>query len=150
MKFKEALERAAALCSGQERNTREMLRKLSEWGVGEEDSEKIIQRLKAERFLDDRRYASSYVKDKFRFNRWGRMKIRFALRQKGIPEDMIEEALDQIDQEEYFQVCRDLLGQKSATLKEKDPYARKARLLRFASQRGFESDLIYRILQSDE
>jgi len=150
MKYKEALERAAALCSSQERNTRYMLRKLSEWDVSEQDAGKIIQKLKDEKFLDDERYASFFVKDKFRFNRWGRIKIRYALRQNGIPEQAIETALNQINQEEYEKVCRELLAQKSAALKETGSYEKKARLLRFASQRGFETDLIYKILQMDE
>jgi regulatory protein len=150
MKFKEALERAAALCSNQERNTQYIIRRLSDWEVSQEDADRIIQRLREEKFLDDQRYASFFVKDKFRFNRWGRIKIRYALRQKGIPEETIEAALEQIDEDAYVQTCTQLIRQKSAVLKETDPYAKKARLLRFASQRGFESDLVYRILQVNE
>ncbi|MFO7935774.1 MAG: regulatory protein RecX [Bacteroidales bacterium] len=150
MEFKEALQRTAALCSNQERNTQYIARKLSEWEISSVDAEKIIRKLKEDKFLDDRRYASSFVKDKFRFNRWGRIKIGYALRQKGIPEEAIGEALAQIDEEDYFQTCRELIRQKSASLKETNPYTRKAKLVRFASQRGFESELVYRILQTEE
>jgi len=150
MEYKEALQRAATLCSSRERNTQYIVQKLSDWEVSRQDAGKIIRKLEQEKFLDDRRYASFFVKDKFRFNRWGRIKIRYALRQKGIPEDAIQAALDQIDEEAYFQTCRELIEQKSATLKETNAYARKAKLLRFASQRGFESELVYRILQMNE
>jgi regulatory protein len=150
MEYKEALQRAAALCSNQERNTQYIARKLSEWEIPPVNAEKIIRKLKEEKFLDDMRYASFFVKDKFRFNRWGKIKIGYALRQKGIPEGAIDEALSQIDDEDYLQTCRELIRQKSASLKETNPYTRKAKLVRFASQRGFESELIYRILQTGE
>ena len=150
MKYKEALERAAALCSSQERNTRYILQKLSDWEVNQQDADRIIRKLSEEKFLDDRRYASFFVKDKFRINRWGRIKIRYTLRQKGIPGEVIEDALARIDEQDYVETCRELIGQKSSSLKETNPFARKAKLFRFASQRGFESELIYRILQMNE
>ncbi|MCK5137201.1 MAG: RecX family transcriptional regulator [Bacteroidales bacterium] len=146
LSYKEALQRAAALCSRQEQCTRHIREKLVQWNVEERDAERIIQHLTEEKFLDDHRYAEFFVKDKFRFNQWGKIKIAHMLRHKGIGEDAIQDALNQIDKEVYCQTCVELIRNKSATLKEKNQFTRKGKLYRFAAGRGFESDLIHRIL----
>ena len=146
LEYTDALQRAAALCSRQEQCTGQIREKLKEWNLSEEDTVLIIQKLQNENFLDDGRYAAFFVKDKFRFNRWGKIKISYMLRQKGISEDIIQNALDQIDVEAYFQTCVDLIQSKSASLKEKNQFRRKGKLYRFAAGRGFEPDLIHRVL----
>jgi len=146
--YQEALKRAAALCSRQEQYSRHIREKLSEWGIPENDAERIIRKLKDERFLDDRRYAVAFVRDKFRFNRWGRVKISHMLRLKGIMDEVIDEALSMIDEDQYNTTCRELIRNKSAGLKEKDRWTRKSKLHRFATGRGFESDLVFRLLDS--
>ena len=114
--------------------------------VSEKDAEQIIQVLIREKFLDDQRYAEFYVRDKFRFNGWGKIKLRVMLSQKGIPGPVIESALDQIDPEEYKETCTRIISDKAATIKETNQFKRKGKLFRFAAQRGFESDLIHQIL----
>jgi regulatory protein len=149
LEYKEALMRASAICSRQEQCAGHIREKLRGWNVNEDDAKRIIEKLQEENFLNDHRYATFFVKDKFRLNRWGKIKISYYLRQKGINGETIREALEQINQEDYFQTCMDLIQKKSATLKEKNQMARKAKLFRFASNRGFESDLIHRILNMD-
>lgn len=146
MEYKVALQRAAALCSKQEQCSSHIRGKLNSWKVSDKDAEKIIGLLQEEKFLDDARYATFYVRDKYRFNGWGKIKLAVMLRQKEIPQAVIEEALSQIDQEEYRQRCESLISEKSATLKESNVFKRKGKLFRFAAQRGFESDLIHQIL----
>ena len=146
MEYKVALQRAAALCSSQEQCSSHIREKLNSWKVSDEDSIRIIALLKKELFLDDQRYATFYVRDKFRFNSWGKIKLAHMLRQKEIHQDVIEEALGQIDQEEYWQTCERLISEKSATLRESNQFKRKGKLFRYAAQRGFESDLIHQIL----
>jgi len=148
--YKATLHRAAALCSSQEQCTEHIRVKLRGWSVSDADADRIVEYLLKESFLDDQRYAIHFVKDKFRFNRWGKIKISHMLRQKRISSESIEKAMDQIDEEAYFQVCADLIRKKSNTLKDKNQFARKAKLFRFASGRGFESDLIHRILNMGE
>lgn len=150
MEYNAALKRAAALCSKQEQCSSHIREKLKTWNVSDDDAEKIIELLKKEKFLDDQRYATFYVRDKFRFNGWGKIKMAVMLRQKGIPDVIVDEALNQIDQERYFQLCRKLISDKSATLKETNLFKRKGKLFRFAAQRGFESDLIHRILNMED
>jgi regulatory protein len=150
MEYKIALQRAAALCSRQEQCSSHIRGKLKSWKVSETDSEKIIALLRKEKFLDDSRYATFFVQDKFRFNNWGKIKLRVLLHQKEIPEDIIEEALEQIDQESYYQTCKHLISKKALTLRESNQFKRKGKIFRFAAQRGFESDLIHRILNMEE
>ena len=146
MDYDSALKRAAALCSSQEQCTSHIRQKLKGWKVSEREAEKIIQVLSRENFLDDARYARFYVKDKFRFNGWGKIKLRVMLGQKGIPDEAVEEALNQIDPGQYRQKCEALISEKAATLRETNMFKRKGKLFRFAAQRGFESDLIHQIL----
>ena len=146
MEYDVALKRAAELCSSQEQCTSHIRQKLSSWKVSEQDAEKILHVLIKEKFLDDQRYANFYVRDKFRFNGWGKVKLTMMLRQKELPGTIIEEALNQIDPELYKQKCEHLISEKAASLKESNQFKRKGKLFRFAAQRGFESDLIHQIL----
>lgn len=144
--YESALKRAAALCSSQEQCSSHIRYKLLSWRVSADDTEQIIAALKKEKFLDDQRYANFYVKDKFRFNGWGKIKLAAMLGQKEIPKQIIQEALDQLDPELYKQTCLRLLTEKSSTLKETNQFQRKGKLFRYAAQRGFESNLIHQIL----
>ncbi len=146
--FKAALRRAAELCSRQEQCTAQIREKLKRWNLDDEDVERILEKLQDERFIDDQRYASFFVKDKFKINQWGKVKIAYMLRQKGIRENDIQEALNQIDEDTYFQCCAALIQRKSASLKEKNLFARKGKLYKFAAGRGFEPDLIQRVLHT--
>jgi regulatory protein len=146
MDYREALNRASALCSRQELSARHLRDKLNAWYVSEKDAERIIKKLYEEKFLDDHRYAAFFARDKFRFNGWGKIKISYMLRQKDIGEEIIKEALDMIDDDTYFQKCIELIKNKSTSLKDKNQFTRKGKLYRFAAGRGFEPDLIHRIL----
>ena len=148
--YKIAQQRAAGLCSRQEQCTSHIREKLRLWNVNGEDEEKIILKLTEEKFLDDARFAGCYVKDKFKFNGWGRIRISHMLRQKGVDEEFIGNALLQIDEEEWFQTCLGLVQSKFSKLKEEDPFKQKGKLLRYAASRGFESALIYRALDELE
>jgi regulatory protein len=149
MEYNEALRQAAALCSRQEQCSNHIMEKLNHWNISEDDSLRIIDLLQKEKYLDDQRYATFYTRDKFRLNGWGKVKISVMLRRKGIPESVIKEALNEIDDETYFNACAKLISEKSATLKEKNHFARKGKLFRHAAQRGFESELIHRILNTE-
>lgn len=148
--YERALQRAAGLCSRQEQCTGNIREKLIGWNVDSDEAEKIISVLTREKFLDDERYAGFYVKDKFKFNAWGSIRISHMLRQKGVDQSFIESALKQIDQEEWFGSCLDLVRKKAAKLKDKDPFIRKGKLLRYAAGRGFEAELAYRVLDQLE
>lgn len=143
----EALHRAAALCSSAEHCTADIREKLARWGVTEADSRTIIDRLVQERFIDEQRYAVAFVKDKFRFSGWGRIKMRYALQQKRIDGSDIDHALATLDEEQYNDRLLELLQAKSRSIRNEDPEARRAKLFRFATSRGFESALIFNALK---
>lgn len=135
--------RLATLCARCEQAEGDLRKKLREWGIASSDTDAIITRLKQERYLDNERYARAYCRDKLRFNGWGRIKIAFMLKGKGIEQEFIDAALAQIDEEQYVNILNEALEAKARSLKDKEPQQARASLLRFAASRGFESNLIF-------
>lgn len=146
MDYKAALQKCADLCSRQEQCTYYIREKLRLWEVNPEEADKIIEQLTADKFLDDGRYAEYYARDKFHLNGWGKIKISYMLRMKDLREDLINLALAQIDENAYLQTCTALIRSKAEKLTDRKGYARKGKLYRYASGRGFEADIIQRAL----
>lgn len=140
----EAFYRAAALCSRAEKCSADILTKLGRWGVDEMDAGVVLKQLIEEKYVDDERFARSFVKDKFRFNKWGKIKIAYQLHGKRINSNTIEAAMNEIDDEAYWDTLIELITEKNKSVKVSNLYDRKAKLVRFAQARGFEMDLIYR------
>ena len=136
------LQRMAAYCSRSEHCQSEVREKLR----GVEGAEGIMERLINEGFIDNARYARAYVRDKFRFNRWGRVKIRMMLMTKKIENEIIDEALAEIDEEEYVEVLRELIEGEKRRVKAASDYELRGKLFRFAAGRGFEGSVISKIL----
>ena len=136
-----ALIRCEELCARAEQCEFELRRKLSGWGIGEEDSDAIISSLTRRRFLDENRYAAAFIRDKYRFARWGRRKITMARQQKRIDADTIDEALGLIDEDEYQAILAKLLTMKARTMERPLSYEDRTKLFRYALSRGFESGL---------
>ena len=90
--LEELLHKAASYCSISEHCTSEVEEKLLAWGVSADDKQKIIDRLIVEDFINEKRYCTHFVKDKFRFNKWGKIKIAYALRQKGLRDELVSHA----------------------------------------------------------
>ena len=149
MTYEQALSRTAALCSGAEYCERQIEEKLRRWEMEEADITRILQYLKDEKYIDSERFCRAFTSDKVRYNHWGRMKIRQALRFQHLPDEAISEALDQIDDSEYQEVLSQILAAKSRTLHDSDPYVRRAKLLRHAASKGFEADLVLSLLPEE-
>ena len=141
-----AFLRLATLCARSEQAEGDLRKKLQSWSINNGDADSIISRLKQERYLDNERYARAYCRDKFRFNGWGRLKISFMLRGKGIEQEFIDQALAEIDDQQYANVLEDIITNKAKTLNGKDSEHTRAALLRFATSRGFETNLIFTAL----
>lgn len=146
----EALNKAAAYCSLCERCINEVRKKLAAWGIAPIEQNKIIERLIKERFIDEERYCRAFVNDKIRFNHWGKIKITAALREKQIDKKYISSAIDNIDENEYMQILRDILITKQKEYKGKEDFATKQKLIRFAASRGFEPTKILQIIKCDD
>lgn len=139
--------KAEAYCSSAERCVAEVEAKLSQWGAAVEVAERIVRHLQAERYIDQRRFCAAFVRDKYRFNQWGRVKIAQALRMKGIPADVIAEGMEEIDEREYMEVLSGLIEQKRKGTKVRTEYERNGKLVRFAIGRGFEMEAVCRCVK---
>jgi regulatory protein len=148
--YKTALSKAMAICSRSEHCTDDIRSKLQSWHVAESDIARIISELTRENFINEKRYAESFVKDKFRYNKWGKVKIRAGLKMKKIPGEIIKTALDSIDDETYRKTIEDLVYVHRRSVKAKNQYDLKGKLLRYGLSKGFESDLLYDILSGFE
>ena len=146
MTFEEGLSRMAALCSMSEHCESEIREKLYKAAMSDDDIERIVARLYEEQYLDAGRYCRAFSRDRLRFAHWGRVKIQYALRTKGLPDADIREALDELPEEEYREVLENLLEQKARTIRDKDDYTRRGKLVRFAAGRGFTMDEIFNAL----
>lgn len=150
MTEQEAYLQLAALCAQAEHCQQEMRDKMRRWGLDETVQNRIIDRLIKERYVDDERYARAFVKDKIRYNKWGRRKVQQALWMKRIDADIQQQVLDEIDEKEYLDVLRPLLRQKRKTIKAENDYELNRKLLRFALSRGFGFDIIRQCLDVGE
>lgn len=145
-KYKSALGYAMGLCSRQERCRSEIREKLGSWNLSPEKLDSILVALEKDNYLNEARYAGTFARDRLRFNKWGKVKIRHMLERKQIPDPLINNALDSIEQDDYTGILREELSKKRKTIKGKNAFDLRGKLFRFAQQRGFESGLIYEIL----
>ena len=143
---KEALIKAKNLCAEKEKCKSEIKQKLFDWKLPIKDHEEVIEQLINNKFIDEQRYALYFAKDKFTYNKWGKIKIEFILKQKQIPTDFIKHALEEIPENDYANLLKTELIKKLNTLKDTDEYTIKSKLVRFASSRGFESGKIFDIV----
>lgn len=150
MTEQEAYLQLAALCAQAEHCQQEMRDKMRRWELDESVQNRIIDRLIKERYVDDERYARAFVKDKIRYNKWGRRKVQQALWQKRIDADIQQRVLDEIDEKEYLDVLRPLLKQKRKNIRAASDYELNQKLARFALSRGFTFDLIRQCLDVDD
>lgn len=136
------LQRLMKYCSEAERSSHDVLAKLVSWAIPSEEGEIIIQKLKKENFLNDERYASSYVREKWNLDRWGRIKIGHALKQKNIDDRVIEQSISAIDADDYQKQLEELLQKKWREVKSENTGDSLRGLMMYALNRGFEEELI--------
>ena len=146
----EILYKLATKCSISEQCLSDIEAKLSRYDLTEEERTYILRHLMEEKYVDDRRYAEAYVKDKYRFNKWGRIKIAQGLRMKGIDTETIKSAMGAIDEEEYMDILRDLIKAKRRSTRGSSEYEINGKLIRFATGRGFEFAAIRECLNVTE
>ncbi len=148
--LKDALQKAASFCAYQERTQQEVRDRLKEWGVWGDDAEEVIAELIVQNYLNEERFAKSFAGGKFRVKGWGKRKIQQHLKQRGISGYNLEQALREIAPSDYRQTLTNLLDKKRRTLRDDNPLVIKQKLIRYAMSRGYESDLIFSVLGSDD
>lgn len=136
--YEQALTRLTSLCSTSEYCIHDINEKLYRWGINNTDSERIIDFLLDEKYIDEARYAQAYTNDKLRFSHWGRIKIKTMLRMKHISDSDINKAFANISEEEYENILRDVIQAKTKSLGDAEAYTSRTKIIRFALQRGFE------------
>lgn len=146
----EAYNRVASQCVLREYCRADWYRKLLTAGLTQQQVEKVLDRLEDEKFIDEERYCRSFVHDKLYYDRWGRIKISYSLRQKAIANEHIEAAMSTINEEEYLEILKEIIRQKSRSIKAENDYERRQKLARFAAGRGFEPGLIFKTLDLDD
>lgn len=147
---KTALFKAEHYCAYQERAQQEVRDKLYEFGLHKDEVEELISELISTNFLNEERFAQAYVSGKFNIKKWGKIKIKQALKLKKVPEKMILKALNKIDYDEYLKVILASAEKKSASITEKDPYKRRNKLITHLMSKGFENNLIMEVLKSND
>lgn len=130
------------LCSRAERSSGDAKRLMATWEVPEQDRIGVLRRLKEERFIDDERYATAFVREKVNLSGWGEYKIRSALRRKGIAEDIIARAIREISPEQSTQRLVERLQRKLKTVKYTSLYDLKNKLIRHGIALGFSMETL--------
>lgn len=148
--FDDVFHRLSARCSITELCLSDIQKKLDATELSDEEKERIIRRLLDEGYVDEARYARAFVRDKFRFSGWGRVKIAQGLHAKQISPADIQEALKEIDEEDYCRALRDAITTKRRTLRGASDYETNAKLIRFAQSRGYEMAVILKEIKGND
>ena len=135
----QALQSLMRMCARSERSSGDALRLMKRWGVSDDDARKVLARLQADRFIDDRRFAEAFVRDKLNLSGWGAYKIKMSLRTKGVARDIIEEVVaPMIEATDMKERLEEIMQRKLRTLKYTTTYEAKTKLIRFAASRGYD------------
>lgn len=140
---KEATLKLMQFCAYRDRSQKEVEEKLKDMRMIPAAREQIIIKLMHENFLNEERFARSFVRGKFRIKKWGRVKIKQELKAKEISSPLIKIALTEIQEEDYLNTLNELAEKKALLIKEKDPYKRRNKLCNYLIQKGYESNLVF-------
>jgi regulatory protein len=143
------LSKAQSYCAYQERCKQEIKNKLLNYNLSSENNKLIIKKLADDNFINEKRYANTFVSGKFRIKKWGKQKIKYELKKKEIPVTYINEALSKIDDTEYLKTLKYILNKKQKLLKNTDKCKLKNKLAAYAMSKGFELELIWNILKKN-
>lgn len=143
---KQGIIKAQAYCAYQERCQQEVRSKLNEWGLYGDEAEEVIAALISDNFLNEERFAMTYVSGKFRIKKWGRVRLKLELKSRKISEYCIKKALAQISAEEYETTIKELIEKKKKDIKDKMPFIRRYKMMKYIVSKGFEQDIVQSVL----
>lgn len=141
----QALQKLRHYCGYQERCHSEVKQKLYDLGVNKKDHDELIATLIEEKYLDEERFALAFAGGKFRIKQWGRVKIKYELRQKQVSEYSIKKAIKQIGEAEYLDLLKQLATEKYKGLKNEQHIVRRKKTMDYLLQKGFEPELIIKM-----
>ena len=143
---KSLLIKLSSFCAYQERTQQEVREKLYEYGADKDLAEELIADLITENFINEERFARTYAGSKFRLKKWGRNRIIKELKNKEISSYCIRKGLEEIDAKDYIKTLEELLNKKNTEEKEENPYKRKHKLSQYAIRKGYESELVWEVI----
>ena len=143
----EALKKLQRYCAYQDRCHKEVRTKLLDLGVYGHDLEEVIVALIEDNFLNEERYAKSFVRGKLRMKHWGKNKILRELKMKNISAYCIKKGMEEIEEEEYHQILENLVEKKDRLTKEPDKFKKRKKLADYAIRRGFEPALVWNMVK---
>ena len=144
---KESLAKLQRYCAYQERCIQDVTQKLYDLGVNQKFHKKIIEQLKKENFINEERFAQLFARGKFNLKKWGKVKITQALKEKYIPQKLINKGLKEIDDQEYVRILLSVLKSKATTVKTVDPYQKRHKIAKYAIAKGFEPELVWELMK---
>ncbi len=150
LNYEQLKKKAAKYCAWQERSSHDVKIKLQNLGASQQEAEKIIKWLKDEKYVNDSRFAATFARGKFRNNNWGKQRIILELRARNIEELLISEALEEIKVNDYLKTLKELATRKWKEVKTEDTFIKKQKTAAFLVSKGYETDLVFRILQQIE
>ena len=144
----EAYQRLSALCAMGELCCWDAEKKMKRWEMDESIAARVIERLVKERFIDESRFSKAFVRDKFRYNRWGRVRIELELKLRRISQKHIAEALQEIEEQDNLETLQEIIRKKRPTVKGRNEYEIRGKLIRFALGRGFQMEEVMKVVGS--
>lgn len=146
----QAIIKAQMACAYQERCQQEMRDKLYEWGLHSNDVENIIADLISTNFLNEERFAKAFAGGKFRIKKWGKVKIKIELKKRKLSDYCIRKGLEEIDDKAYIDTLKEVISKKLKENPKGKEHIRNYKAAQYALSRGFESDLVWDILRSED
>ncbi len=144
--LEEVLARIRHYCAYQERCIQEVDHKLVHWKVSRAGIKKIMHHLEEEGFIDEERFSRIYVRSKFHISKWGRIKIRYELKSRAIPERLISKAMEELGEDDYLRTIRELILKKMSEINTGKNLNIREKIITFVTGKGFEFDLISKVL----
>lgn len=143
----EAREKIRAYCAYRERSQYEVRQRLYHYGLYTDAVNESIAKLIQDNYLNEERFARSFVRGKFSIKKWGRVKIRQALYPHQLSEYILKKAFAEIEETDYLKALEEVIAKKSREVKIKNEFQRKGKIAQYAIGRGFEPDLVWEVLK---
>lgn len=147
--FKKILLKMCNLCARGEKCEFDILQKLNKLEIDDEIKNVVIEYLKKNNYINHQRYADAFVNDKFKFNKWGKQKIRQNLKTKRIEDIYIDKSLSSLNSDDYKDILLQLLKNKRKQLKEKNEFRLKQKLVNYAISKGFEMGVVLETISNN-
>ena len=146
--FQKVYQLLSNRCSKKEISSKEALQYIAKFKLKLVEKHRVINQLKKNKFIDHQRYAHAFVHDRIKFYKWGKLKIKYQLLQKGVEELFIDIALDKVDQDLYYNLIKEEAQKKHDSLGDPNDFNSKQKLSKYLNQKGFEGELIFEIVEN--